>query len=88
MAGCAPEETGAIAEDGADGAAAADGPAQPALESEVWNNKCCHWTCTNWHGYSSATPGSGACAAYANYWCVEHNQGHLMPNSTYWGVCE
>ena len=90
MAGCAPEETGAITEDGDEGAAVAtDGAAQPALQPEVnAYGECCNWRCSNQHPHNSSIPTvNGTCQDYARFWCKEHGQGVFIEGSAYWGGC-
>jgi hypothetical protein len=91
MAGCAPEESGAITEDGTEGAAVAtDGPAQPGLQPEVnANGQCCWWTCSNGHRHSSTNPTVyGTCQDYARYWCKQNGQGVFVEGSADWNTCQ
>jgi hypothetical protein len=93
MAGCAPEETGAITEDGEESAAVAtDGVEQPALQPETWNGQCCWWTCTNYgneHRHSSDKPTVyGSCQDYARYWCKQYIEEKFKEGSADWNACK
>jgi len=88
MAACAPEETGAITEDGTENAAVAtDTPQEPGVKPETNPyGECCHWTCSNTqHHHNSPNPVDGQCRDYSAYWCA--NQGEGVATSQYWAPC-
>ena len=88
MAGCAPEETGAITEDGNESAAVAtDGTQVPETQSETWNGLCCWWTCdVTGHRHNSPNPVWGECAGYGHNWCLSRGEGASHDHS--WGTCQ
>ncbi len=88
MAGCAPEETGAITEDGTESVAVpAEGTQEPGTQPETWNGQCCRWVCSNLHGHVSTIPGWGECQSHAANWCINNGQGTVIDGSPYWGPC-
>ena len=88
MAGCAPEESGEITEDGAESAAIpTDGAKEPGAQPETYNGQCCWWTCdATGHRHSSDHPAWGECTGYGHNWCLSHGEGASHDHS--WGTCQ
>jgi hypothetical protein len=88
MAGCAPEETSAITEDGTESAAVpTDGAKEPGTQPELWNGLCCWWTCDATGGrHNSPNPVWGECQSYGDNWCLVRGQGASHAHE--WATCQ
>jgi len=89
MAACAPEETGAITEDGTENpAVATDTPKDPGVKPETDQyGQCCYWICSaTGHVHSSEKPGYGQCNSYSAQWCADRGEG--VATSQRWDWCQ